>query len=141
MSDLDTAIMIANKAHFGQKDKSGKPYILHPLRLALKMSSQEEQIVAVLHDVLEDSSTSVEDLKSYGFSRRVVDALACLTKQDGESYMDYIEKIKGNNLAAKIKMCDLQDNLDVTRLKLLGESDLRRVKKYYDAFSYLRASR
>lgn len=137
MTDLDTAVMIANNAHFGQKDKSGKPYILHPLRLALKMSSPDEQIVAVLHDVLEDSSTTVEDIERYGFSENVIDALICLTKQDKESYMDYVARVKLNKLATIIKICDLQDNLNITRLESLEDADFQRIKKYHDALGFL----
>lgn len=137
MSDFDTALMIATKAHFGQKDKAGKPYILHPLRLALGMNSPDEQIVAVLHDVLEDSNFEIGDFVQYSFSKNILNALVCLTKRDGESYMEYIQRVKTNKIATAVKLCDLKDNLNITRLLSLNDKDFSRIKKYHEALKLL----
>ncbi|MGG1266408.1 HD domain-containing protein [Brevibacillus laterosporus] len=93
MGTLEKAIVIATKAHAGQVDKGGNPYILHPLRVMLKMGTEEEMIVAVLHDVIEDTKVNVDDLKRAGFTESVIDAVIALTRQDGERYMDFIERM------------------------------------------------
>lgn len=137
MSDLDQAISIANKAHAGQLDKAGQPYILHPLRLMLKFQAKDEMIVAVLHDVVEDSSFTLESLKDYGFSEVIINAIESLTKNKGETYEDFISRVSSNNLAKKIKIEDIRDNLDLTRLDKITEKDLARVEKYHRALKLL----
>ncbi|MBO2568052.1 hypothetical protein [Shewanella algae] len=137
MSDLDQAISIATKAHAGQLDKAGQPYILHPLRLMLKFQAEDEMIVAVLHDVVEDSSFTLESLKKYEFSEVVINAVASLTKSKGESYEDFVLRVSNNDLARKVKLEDIRDNLDLTRLGKITDKDLARVEKYHRALKRL----
>ncbi|MFT7372676.1 MAG: (p)ppGpp synthase/HD superfamily hydrolase [Oleiphilaceae bacterium] len=137
MSDIDKAISIATKAHAGQLDKAGQPYILHPLRLMFKFHSNDEMIVAVLHDVVEDSSFTLENLKDYKFSEVVINAIAILTKSNNESYEDFILRVSNNELARKIKIEDIKDNLDLTRLNKITDNDLVRIEKYHRALKWL----
>ena len=137
MTSLERAIAIALESHKGQTDKAGKPYILHPLRLMLKMTADEDMIVAVLHDVVEDSNVTVQDLKAQGFSQEILDALACGTKKKGESYDDFIHRIKKNPLASRVKVADLQDNMDLGRISHPQQEDFDRVEKYRRALELL----
>ena len=134
---LDRAIELAKQHHEGQTDKAGKPYIEHPLRVMNQVESEEEKIVAVLHDIVEDTDISLDDLRSEGFSEEVVSAVECLTKQDGENYDSYIERISFNSLAVKIKLADLEDNSDLTRLPEVTDKDLERIEKYDKALEKL----
>ena len=134
---LDRAIELAKQHHEGQTDKAGKPYIEHPLRVMSQVESEEEKIVAVLHDIVEDTEISLDDLRSEGFSEEVVSAVECLTKQDGENYDLYIERISFNPLAVKIKLADLEDNSDLTRLPEVTDKDLERIEKYDKALEKL----
>jgi (p)ppGpp synthase/HD superfamily hydrolase len=124
MSSLDAALLIAVKAHSEQKDKAGKPYILHPLRLMNQCVTDEERIVAILHDVIEDSDVTLAQLVGSGFTSAVTEAVDCLTKNNGEIYSDFIARVATNDLAKKIKIKDIKDNLDVSRLKSLSKNDL-----------------
>jgi (p)ppGpp synthase/HD superfamily hydrolase len=137
MSLLEKAIHVACDAHAGQLDKAGQPYILHPLRLMMKFSSEQEQIVAVLHDVVEDADVSLQQLRSLGFAEDVIHAIDCLTKREGEGYDAFIERISKNKLATQLKIQDIQDNLDLTRLPSITDKDLERAKKYHQALTYL----
>ena len=139
MDELEKAIAIALKAHKGVLDKSGKPYILHPLRLMMQMDSEEARITAVLHDVVEDSSLSLADLAASGFSSEIIDALALLTHdKDSVPYEDYIEGIKSNTLARKVKLADLEHNMDFRRLQApLSQRDLDRLQRYRLAWDVL----
>ena len=134
---LGKAIELAKQHHKGQTDKAGKPYIEHPLRVMYQVESEEEKIVAVLHDIVEDTDISLDDLRNEGFSKEVVDAVECLTKQDGENYDSYIERISFNPLAVKIKLADLEDNRDLTRLPQVTDKDLERLEKYDKALEKL----
>ena len=134
---LDRAIELAKQHHEGQTDKAGKPYIEHPLRVMNQVESEEEKIVAVLHDIVEDTDISLDDLRNEGFSEEVVSAVECLTKQDGENYDSYIERISFNPLAVKIKLADLEDNRDLTRLPEVTDKDLERIEKYDKALEKL----
>ena len=134
---LDRAIDLAKQHHEGQTDKAGKPYIEHPLRVMSQVESEEKKIVAVLHDIVEDTDISLDDLRSEGFSEEVVSAVECLTKQDGENYDSYIERISFNPLAVKIKLADLEDNRDLTRLPEVTDKDLERLEKYDKALEKL----
>ena len=134
---LDRAIELAKQHHEGQTDKAGKPYIEHPLRVMNQVESEEEKIVAVLHDIVEDTDISLDDLRNEGFSEKVVSAVECLTKQDGENYDSYIERISFNPLAVKIKLADLEDNRDLTRLPEVTDKDLERLEKYDKALEKL----
>lgn len=137
MNFLEKAISIAVNAHSGLTDKGGSPYILHPLRLMLKFSKEDEMIVAVLHDVIEDTEIAITDLINLGFSDRVINALRLLTKNPSETYQQYIENISTNDLARKIKIEDLKDNLDISRLPEISPKDLERLAKYHRAVKTL----
>ena len=137
MSNLDKAIAVASKVHAGQLDKAGQPYVLHPLRLMFRFQSDVEMIVAVLHDAVEDSNLALDDLKSLGFSDVVLKALDCLSKRAGETYEEFIERVSENDLAKKIKIEDIKDNLNLTRLNNIIDKDLTRVKKYHQALKFL----
>ena len=136
---LDKAIKIAIDAHAGQVDKGGKPYILHPLRLMMKFSHERLQIIAVLHDVIEDSSVTIRDLNFAGFESEIVEAVVALTRTKENNYNQYMTLIKWNVLAKQVKIEDIKDNLQVTRLKSFGDADAKRVSKYISALEYLRA--
>jgi (p)ppGpp synthase/HD superfamily hydrolase len=137
LSDLDHAIAIAIKAHSGQVDKAGQPYILHPLRVMLKFQSEDERIVAVMHDVVEDSDVTFYSLNKEGFSDKVVEAIECLTKRKNEDYESFIMRASKNSIAKKIKIEDIRDNLDLTRLHKITEKDLQRIEKYHQALRLL----
>lgn len=138
---LEKAIAIAIKAHLGQKDKSGKEYILHPLRMMMHFKNEDEQILAILHDVIEDSDVTLEVLEKEGFSKDITDALAALTRFDyHENYDRYLNRIKANKLATKIKLADLTDNMDIRRMKKLEKIDLERLAKYNRAWHFLTES-
>lgn len=137
MSNLEQAIAVATKAHAGQVDKAGQPYILHPLRLMFKFEADIEKIVAVMHDVIEDSGLTQDDLKKLGFSDEVIEAIDCLSKKNGEGYDSFILRVSKNNLARKVKIEDIKDNLDLTRLNRITDKDLQRVEKYYRALAVL----
>ena len=137
MSTLEKAIRIAAQAHEGQRDKAGAPYILHPLRVMMKMATEVEQITAVLHDVVEDTDWTMERLRQEGFLGEILAALDCLTRKNGEEYEKFIERVKRNPLAVKIKIADLEDNLDVSRLKEVTEADAERLEKYKQALQML----
>lgn len=134
---LEKAIKIAVNAHFGQTDKSGKPYILHPLRLMEQACTTTEKICAILHDVLEDTAVKVSDLREQGFTHDIIDALVALTKQDKEAYQQFIERIAQNPISVKVKLIDLYDNTRVSRLSELKEKDVDRLRKYIEAIKYL----
>lgn len=131
MSNLEKAIIIAAKAHQGQEDKAGYPYILHPIRMMLCMSSEIEMIIAVLHDVVEDTDWTLSDLQKEGFSAEVLEAVDCLTRRDGESYEKFISRVRANPIARRVKIADLEDNMNIKRISNLTEKDMERLKKYH----------
>ena len=137
MPTLDDAILLAAQAHRGQKDKVGAPYILHPLRVMLRLKTEEEMMVAVLHDVVEDSAYTLADLERAGFPPHVMEAVDCLTRREGETYEAFIERLKPNPLARRVKLADLEDNLDIRRLPQLGEKDFERLQRYRRAWASL----
>ena len=140
MNIIDAAIGLACKAHAGQLDKAGQPYILHPLRLMLKFAGEPERIVAVLHDVVEDGGITLAELEQLGVPSSAVEAIDALTKRFGESYEDFILRLSVNGLARKIKIEDIKDNLDMSRLASLNEEDVQRIKKYHKALIFLSAT-
>lgn len=137
MNHLETALAVALKAHEGQVDKAGQAYITHVLRLMVQANTVDEKIVALLHDVVEDSDLGLADLQQAGFSDVIIEAVDCLTKRAGVEYMHYLEKIKTNPLARQVKLLDLQDNMSVLRLPTITEKDLQRLEKYHKAYHYL----
>lgn len=128
------AMEIAYKAHHGQVDKSGVPYIFHPIHLAEQMATEEECIVALLHDVVEDTEMTFEQLEK-DFSEAVIQALKLVTRDQKEDYMQYVEKI--NPIAKKVKLADLHHNSDITRLEKMTLIDLKRNEKYEKAIKFL----
>lgn len=135
MSTLARAIEIARNAHDGQKDKAGKDYIEHPLRVMKRGLTETEKICGVLHDVVEDSDWTFEKLEAEGFSKEVIDVLRCVTKTgENENYDDFINRIAENPVAVQVKINDLLDNMDITRFKELNEWDLKRLNKYLKAY-------
>ncbi|MCL1913526.1 MAG: GTP pyrophosphokinase [Eubacteriaceae bacterium] len=131
------AMIIAFSAHKEQIDKSGMPYIYHPIHLAEQFDTEDEIIVALLHDVIEDTIITLEELSIQGFSKQTIGALALLTHDDGIEYMDYIANIKSNSLATKVKLADLRHNSDATRLGGIDSRGLERIKKYEEAYAVL----
>jgi len=137
MNLIEQSLKIALQAHAGQTDKAGQAYILHPLRIMAKMDTDEERSVALLHDVLEDSEHTPESLLQAGIPSNIIDAVQCLTKHDDEDYEQFIQRVLTNDLAVKVKMADIHDNLQVLRLDKLTDDDLERVKKYHAAWKVL----
>jgi (p)ppGpp synthase/HD superfamily hydrolase len=137
MSSLERAIAIAAMAHEGQVDKGGAPYILHPLQVMLRLQDPEARTVAVLHDVVEDSPVSLEDLREQGFSEGVLSALEALTKREGEDYQAFVERAGRDPLARQVKLADLAENSDLSRIPAPSAKDLERVAKYRRAIDYL----
>ena len=138
MSTLNRAIEIATKSHEGATDKYGVPYINHVTRVMNMGQTDNEKIVGVLHDVIEDTQWTFEDLEKEGFSKEVIDALKCVTKtSEDEDYAEFITRVKINPLAVKVKLNDLTDNLDVKRMPEVLESDLKRLNKYLRAYNEL----
>ena len=138
MSTLSKAIEIATKAHEGATDKYGAPYINHVKRVMNMGQTDNEKIVGVLHDVIEDTHWTFEDLENEGFSKEVIDALKCVTKiSEDEDYAEFIIRVKINPLAVKVKLNDLTDNLDIKRMPEVLESDLKRLNKYLRAYNEL----
>jgi (p)ppGpp synthase/HD superfamily hydrolase len=135
---LEKAISIALSAHKGEIDKGGSPYILHPLRVMLNMDTIEEKIVAILHDVVEDSAISIQNLKDEGYPEIILKAIELLTKDVNQSYEEYILDIRKNRLATKVKLADLKDNMNINRLMDPNDEDKARLKKYKAAYKVLK---
>jgi len=138
MTLLEKAIEIAVRAHAGQKGKDGTPYILHPLRLMTRMGTDEERIAAVLHDVVEDTEVTLEDLREAGFPEDMLAVVKLLTHEEGVPYEDYVQRLKPNPVARRIKLADLEDNSDIRRLKGVEDKDMERLRKYHRAWLILR---
>ena len=132
----ELALQIAKEAHAGQVDKAGKDYILHPITVASYMDTDVEKTIAYLHDVLEDTSVTVDELRNH-FSNEIVDTVITLTHRKDESYFEYIQRISKSKLAKKVKVADLLHNLDITRIKEPTKQDYERLEKYKKAILYL----
>lgn len=138
MNDIETAIKIALAAHKGQRDKAGFPYILHPLHVMGQMNSENQMIVAVLHDTVEDTELTLEGLYLEGFSDRVVRAVDAITKRDGEFYRDYLKRVKSNPLALSVKLADIGHNSSPKRLENLdAKTSEYLATKYKKALDFL----
>ena len=137
MSTLERAIEIATEAHRGQCDKAGNDYISHPLRVMAAGKTLKEKIVGVLHDVVEDSDWTLDELADEGFAPEIIEALQCLTHAEKEPYDRYIARIKGNPLAAAVKLNDMTDNMDIRRLPYISDKDVKRLKRYLRAYKQL----
>ena len=132
----ELALQIAKEAHAGQVDKAGKDYILHPITVASYMDTDVEKTIAYLHDVLEDTSVTVDELRNH-FSNEIVDTVITLTHRKDESYFEYIQRISKSKLAKKVKVADLLHNLDITRIKEPSKQDYERLEKYKKSILYL----
>jgi (p)ppGpp synthase/HD superfamily hydrolase len=137
MATVEDAVSIAARAHRGQKDKAGAPYLLHPLRMMLRMDTEAAMMAAVLHDVVEDTEWTLERLREAGFSDEVLEAVDCLTHREGESYQQFVERVRTNPIARQVKIADLEDNMNVRRINQLGPRDLERLEKYHRAWRVL----
>lgn len=131
------AMVLAYRAHEGQLDKGGVPYIFHPFHVAEQMNTEEEICVALMHDVVEDTDITFEEIEAEGFPKSVVDAIRILTKADGEDYMDYITRVKDHPLAVKVKLADLEHNSDASRLPGDDDYNKRLLDRYMKARVYL----
>lgn len=135
MATLEQAVAIAANVHEGQKDKAGAPYLLHPLRLMMRMKSETAMIVAVLHDVVEDSSPedkwTFDRLRENGFSEEVIQAVDGVTNREGESYESFVERAAANPISCEVKIADLEDNMNLLRLGEIRPKDLDRLEKYH----------
>jgi (p)ppGpp synthase/HD superfamily hydrolase len=141
MEKLETiAKRIATTAHQGQVDKAGQPYISHPESVASQVIGDEAKAVAWLHDVVEDTAVTFDDLRAEGLSEVVIEAAAILTKQENESYETYLERVAANPLAKAVKLADLKHNLDTSRLKVIDDKAKARLEKYKLALSFLGSS-
>lgn len=131
------AMLLAYSAHHGQLDRSGVPYIFHPLHLAEQMNTEDEIVAALLHDVVEDTAVSFADLEKAGFSTEAIKAVRLLTHNKSTPYMDYIQALKGNPIARAVKLADLKHNSDAARLKDHSEKTQERLRKYAAAMKLL----
>lgn len=139
MSTLERAIAMASNAHEGQVDKAGAPYVLHPLRMMLRLSNTDERITAVLHDVVEDCGVSLEMLRAEGFSERVIEAIDSVTRRPEESYDDFVLRAALNPIGRRVKLVDLQDNSDLSRITNPTTHDYERIEKYRRAIGAIQA--
>jgi (p)ppGpp synthase/HD superfamily hydrolase len=138
MPTLEDAIALAVEAHRGQRDKAGQTYILHPLRVMMRLETENERMAAILHDVAEDTPYTLERLRELGYPEEVLGALDCLTKREGESYEAFIERVRPHPLARRVKLADLEDNMDVRRLLAVGPRETERLARYRAAWARLK---
>ena len=137
MPTLEDAIILATNYHKEQVDKAGEPYILHPMRVMLSMETTGEKIVAILHDVLEDTDTTLSYLEEF-FPGKLLVSVNALTHREGESYQHYLNRIPMYATAIRVKLADLRDNLSILSLPEIKDRDVRRIKKHYDAYKFLK---
>lgn len=130
MSTIEKAIALAATAHAGQLDKGGQPYILHPLRVMFRVTTDEQRMAAVLHDIVEDTSVTFEDLEAQGFPASVVEAVRALTKLPGESRLAAAERAAANPIALAVKLADNAENMDLSRIANPTEKDFARLREY-----------
>jgi (p)ppGpp synthase/HD superfamily hydrolase len=139
VADLEEAIRIALEAHRGQKDRAGAPYVLHPLRVMLRLRTDAERMAAVLHDVVEDTAWTLDDLRARGFPDEVLEAVDRLTHRPGEAYDAAVERAAAHPVARRVKLADVEDNLDLRRIGSVGAGDLERLERYLRAWRRLSA--
>lgn len=141
MGTIERALEIAAKAHAGAKDKEGEPYILHPIRVMMGVEGEAARIVGVLHDVVEDTEVTIDDIKSEGFSDEVIVALSLVTHAADQPYADYVIACKANDMARQVKLSDLRDNSSLNRMLLRPkkiQSDFARMRKYLLSYRFLK---
>ncbi|GIV58107.1 MAG: hypothetical protein KatS3mg042_1020 [Rhodothermaceae bacterium] len=136
-ASLEDAIVLAARAHRGQRDRAGAPYILHVLRVMLAMPDETARMAAVLHDVVEDTACTLDDLRAAGFPEEVVSAVDALTRRPGEPYEAFIRRAAAHPVARRVKRADLEDNMDLRRLDRITAADLDRLRRYREAWGHL----
>lgn len=136
---IEDAIALAVEAHRGQVEKAEQPYCLHVLRVMFRLDSELEWITGVLHDLVEDTPYTLDDLRRMGYPEPVIEALDCLTRRESETYEEFLERIKPNRLARRVKIADLEDNMDLRRLPRLEEKDVARMNRYRRSWAELKA--
>lgn len=134
---IELALQRALSAYAGKVDDGGQPYIMHPLRVMATLDDLVSQCVALLHDVIEDGGVTADDLRADGFPEAVVSAVVVLTREEGEPYESYIKRVRSHPLARKVKLKDIEDNLNVLRLGSLSDYHLKRIRKYHSAWKLL----
>lgn len=140
MATLERAIAIAVEAHGGQLDKNGAPYVLHPLRVMFDVKGDEVRMVAALHDVVEDNPAwTLERLRAEGFSDAVLAGVDALTRRDDETYEEFVARAGSHPIGRQVKLADLRDNMNVTRLAEVGEKERTRLERYLKAYRALGA--
>lgn len=138
----DRAYTIMKKAHQGQFDKAGVPYIYHPIFVAEGMTTEDTTVVGLLHDVVEDTDYTIDDLRQYGFTETQLEALDCITHRDNESYREYLYRVRDNEIAKTVKFRDLEHNMDLSRIKNPTKEDYDRIEnKYKKALKILKGER
>jgi (p)ppGpp synthase/HD superfamily hydrolase len=140
MPTLEDTLQLALRAHAGQKDKYGQPYILHPLRVMARMDTEAEQTVALLHDVVEDSDYTLDNLREQGYSEDIVVAVDALSKREGEDYFVFVQRAMANPLARRVKQGDLEDNMDIRRMPEINEDAHKRLNRYLKAWAMVTES-
>ena len=138
MPSLEDAILLATQAHRAQRDRNGRPYVLHVLRVMLRVETDEQRMAAVLHDLVEDTPHTLQELRDLGYPEDVVRAVDCLTHRDGEPYEAQVERAAADPIARVVKLADLEDNMDLRRLDRLEERDLPRLRRYMSAWQRLK---
>jgi guanosine-3',5'-bis(diphosphate) 3'-pyrophosphohydrolase len=139
MSTLEKAIEMAAKAHAGQTDKAGNSYILHPLKVMLRVKTPDEQMAAVLHDVVEDTPVTLDDLRSEGFPESVIAAVDALTKREGETRIDAAKRAAKDPIARTVKLADNAENMDISRIPNPTPKDAKRLEEYAEVRKLLEA--
>lgn len=139
MPTIEDAILLATRAHQGKKDRYGAPFILHPLRVMLRLETETERVVGVLHDVVEKTPTTIETLRAAGYSEEVLQALDHVTRRPDETYERFVERSAGHPLARRVKIADLQDNIDTRRMRELSEHDATRLDQQLRALRRLQS--
>ena len=133
----DCALRIAIRAHEGQKDKSEREYVMHPIRVAERCKDPRAKIVALLHDTIEDTDVTADYLRKEGFPEEILSAILSVTKQEGENYEDFVRRASENSIGREVKIADLEDNMDIRRLRVITNEDVVRLQKYLRAWNYL----
>ncbi len=139
MATLERALALAVEKHAGQTDRTGAPYILHPLRVMFRLEHTEDRIVAILHDVVEDTDVTFADLRGMGFDDAILAALDGVTRRESETYEEFVERSAANEVSLRVKLADLEDNMDIRRLSSpLTDRDLERLNRYRAAYGRLK---
>jgi (p)ppGpp synthase/HD superfamily hydrolase len=138
MPTLEDAILLAVQAHHGQVDRIGRPYVLHVLRVMLRVQTDAERTVAVLHDLVEDTPHTLEELQDLGYAPEIVHAVDCLTRRHDETYEAYVDRAATDPIARRVKLADLEDNMDLRRLEDVNERDHERLGRYVRAWRLLK---